>query len=170
MIFPPSVPKPVYGATRFFRCFEPVRKGYCTADARLMFFGNGRLYSKLTRANVFEKGGCTLSFCGGNWFLWCLIKYLEGNQIFAFIKSGSMLIECFELSQNFAFIPNFVLSKKTTHSHNPIASLSMSVITYCQQKNSLRIYTRPHIRLCYAWSSQRFKSLPSISCKTAAST
>ena len=55
--------------------------------------------------------------------------------------------------------------KKATHSHNPIASLSMSVITYCHQKNLLRVRTKPHIRLCKDWSSQRFKSLPSILCK-----
>ena len=59
----------------------------------------------------------------------------------------------------------FVLSEKATHSHNPIASLSMSVITYCHQKNPLRVRTKPYIRLCYAWSSQRFKSLPSILCE-----
>ena len=60
---------------------------------------------------------------------------------------------------------NFVLSEKATHSHNPIASHSMSVITYCHQKNLLRVRTKPHIRLCKDWSSQRFKSLPSILCK-----
>ena len=59
--FPFFVPKPVYGATRFFGCFEPVRKGYCSADARPLFSENGLLYCKLTRANVFEKGGCSLS-------------------------------------------------------------------------------------------------------------
>ena len=51
--FPALVPKPVYGATHFFGCFEPVRKGYCSADARLIFFENRMLYSKLTGANVF---------------------------------------------------------------------------------------------------------------------
>ena len=56
VIFPPSVPKPAYGATRFFGCFEPVRKGYCSADARLMFFGKGLLYSKLTGASRIRKG------------------------------------------------------------------------------------------------------------------
>ena len=60
---------------------------------------------------------------------------------------------------------NFVLSKKATHSHNPIASLSMSVITSCHQKNPLRDRTEPNIQFCYAWSSQRFKSLPSILCE-----
>ena len=37
------VPKPVYGATHFFGCFEPVRKGCCSADARPLFFENGML-------------------------------------------------------------------------------------------------------------------------------
>ena len=60
---------------------------------------------------------------------------------------------------------NIALSKKATYSHNSIASLSMSVITYCHQKNPLRVRTKPYIRLCYAWSSQRFKSLPSILCE-----
>ena len=41
--FPFFVPKPVYGATRFFGGFEPVRKGYCTADARSLLFENGML-------------------------------------------------------------------------------------------------------------------------------
>ena len=50
---PTLVPKPVCGATRFFGCFEPVRKGSCSADARPLLFENGMLYSKLTGANVF---------------------------------------------------------------------------------------------------------------------
>ena len=53
VILPALVPIPVCGATRFFGCFEPVRKGCCSADARLMFFENRMLYSKLTGANVF---------------------------------------------------------------------------------------------------------------------
>ena len=58
---PALVPKPVYGATHFFGCFEPVRKGCYSADARLMFFENGMSYCKLTGANVFKKGNCSLS-------------------------------------------------------------------------------------------------------------
>ena len=41
--FPTFVPKPVCGATRFFGCFEPVRKGSCSADARPLLFENGML-------------------------------------------------------------------------------------------------------------------------------
>ncbi len=54
--FPTFVPKPVYGATRFFGCFEPVRKGYCSTDARLMFFENGMPHCKLTGASRIQKG------------------------------------------------------------------------------------------------------------------
>ena len=61
VLLPSFVPTPVCGATRFFGCFEPVRKGYCTADARPMFFENGMSYCKLTGANVFKKGSCSLS-------------------------------------------------------------------------------------------------------------
>ena len=62
---PALVFKPVCGATRFFGGFEPVRKGYCSADARVMFFENGMLYCKLTGANVFKKGSYSLS-----WLRW----------------------------------------------------------------------------------------------------
>ena len=61
VLLPFFVPKPACVATRFFGCFEPVRKGCCTSDARLMFFENRMLYSKLTRRNVFKKGSCSLS-------------------------------------------------------------------------------------------------------------
>ena len=48
--FPALVPKPAYGATRFFGCFEPVRKGYCSADARPLLSETGMSYFKLTGA------------------------------------------------------------------------------------------------------------------------
>ena len=54
--FPTFVPKPVCGATRFFGGFEPVRKGYCSTDARLMFFKNGMSYCKFTGACRIQKG------------------------------------------------------------------------------------------------------------------
>ena len=43
VLLPFFVPTPVYGATLFFGCFEPVRKGYSRADARPLFFENGML-------------------------------------------------------------------------------------------------------------------------------
>ena len=42
------VPKPVLSAKRRRKGFESVRKGYRSADARLMFFEKGLLYCKLT--------------------------------------------------------------------------------------------------------------------------
>ena len=71
--FPAFVPKPVYGTTRFFGCFEPLRKGYCSTDARLMFFENGMPHYKLAEANVSEKGSCSLSLLGANSKLLCVV-------------------------------------------------------------------------------------------------
>ena len=56
VLLPSFVPKLVCGATHFFGCFEPVRKGYCSADARPIFFENGLLYYKLTGASRIRKG------------------------------------------------------------------------------------------------------------------
>ena len=78
--------------------------------------------------------------------------FRDKSGLLAFAQSGSMLIEKFDLSQSFAFFENSVLSKKATHFHNPIASHSMSVITYCYQKNPLRVRTELNIQFCYAWS------------------
>ena len=81
--FPALVPTPAYGATRFFGGFEPVRKGNCSTDARLILFENGLLYCKLTRANVFEKGGCSLSLLLWEFvFFGMLIKCLEVSHFF----------------------------------------------------------------------------------------
>ena len=55
VIFPFFVPISVCGETHFFGCFEPVRKGYCSADARPIFFENGVLYYKLTGASRIRK-------------------------------------------------------------------------------------------------------------------
>ena len=74
--FPAFVPKPVCDATHFFGCFEPVRKGYCSADARLIFFENGIPHCKLTGANVFKKGGCSLS-----WLRWEFVFAVCGLKV-----------------------------------------------------------------------------------------
>ena len=71
--FPAFVPQPVYGTTRFFGCFEPLRKGYCSTDARLMFFENGMPYCKLSAANVFEKNAARYICCGANSKLLCVV-------------------------------------------------------------------------------------------------
>ena len=54
--------KPVLPAKRRRKGFESVRKGYRSADARLMFFENGLLYCKLTAASAIQKGLLHVSF------------------------------------------------------------------------------------------------------------
>ena len=77
------VPKQAYGATRFFGCFEPVRKGCCGADARLMFFENGRPHCKLTGASRIRKRQLLVIFAAvGIYFCGVLIKCLEISQGF----------------------------------------------------------------------------------------
>ena len=89
MTFPALVPKPVYGAAHFLGCFEPVRKGYCTADARSLLFENGILYCKLTGACRIRKG-------------WLLVIFVAEEIYFC-----GTLIESFELNQGFAFPEKF---------------------------------------------------------------
>ena len=108
MIFPPFVPKPVYGATHFFGCFEPVRKGYCSTDARPLFFENGMSYCKLIGASRIRKGqllvilvAVGICFCG------MLIKCLEVSHFLAFAQSCGMLIESLDLKQSFEFPEKF---------------------------------------------------------------
>ena len=69
--FPALVPKPVCGATLFFGGFEPVRKDSCSADARPLFFENGKPHYKLTGAGHIRKGqllvifvAVRICFCG----------------------------------------------------------------------------------------------------------
>ena len=107
--FPAFVLKPVYGATRFFGCFEPVRKGYCSADARPLFFGNGLPHCKLTEASHIQKGWLLVIFVAvGICFCSVLIKCLEVSPRFlAFTQSCSALIESFDLSQSLVFVQKF---------------------------------------------------------------
>ena len=85
------VPKPVYGATRFFGCFEPVRKGYCSADARPIFFENGKPHYKLTGANVFEEGSCTLSLLRWEFdFAVCGLKFRDMPKFLLPFKTAAL--------------------------------------------------------------------------------
>ena len=59
--FPAFVPTPVCGATHFFGCFEPLRKGYCSTDARLMFFENGCCTASSHGEMYSKKDSCSLS-------------------------------------------------------------------------------------------------------------
>ena len=83
VIFPFFVPISVCGETHFFGCFEPVRKGYCSTDARPLLFENKLLYSKLTVVSRIQKG-------------WLLVIFVAVGICFC-----SMLIKCLEVSQGF---------------------------------------------------------------------
>ena len=50
------MPKPVLPAKRRRKGFESVRKGGCTANARLLFFEKEKVYCKLTVASAIRKG------------------------------------------------------------------------------------------------------------------
>ena len=76
-----------------------MQKGYCSADARPIFFGNGSLYYKLTGANVFEKKAARYLCCAGNLFFWYSDLMFRGKLRFlAFARNGGVLIESFDLS------------------------------------------------------------------------
>ncbi len=62
VIFPFFVPISVCGETHFFGCFEPVRKGCCSTDARPLFFENGKPHYKLTGAGHIRKGWLLVIF------------------------------------------------------------------------------------------------------------
>ena len=55
-----------------------MRKGYRSADARLIFFENGLLYCKLTVANDIRKGQLLVSFGAvGSWSFGALNRGLQ---------------------------------------------------------------------------------------------
>ena len=83
--FPVFVPKPICGATRFFGCFEPVRKGCCSTDARPLFFENGKPHYKLTGASHIRKGWLLVIFVAvGICFCGMRIKSFELNKFLQF--------------------------------------------------------------------------------------
>ena len=83
--FPALIPKPVCDATHFFRCFEPVRKGCCSADARPLLFGNGIPHCKLTEASHIQKGWLLVIFVAvGICFCGRLIEIFELNKFLQF--------------------------------------------------------------------------------------
>ena len=61
VLLPSFVPTPACGATHFFRCFEPVRKGDCSTDARPCFSKMGSCTTSSQGHVAFEKGSCSLS-------------------------------------------------------------------------------------------------------------
>ena len=111
MLLPSFVPKPVCGATRFFGCFEPVRKGCCSADARPIFFRKWVIVLQAHRGmSHLKRVTARYLCCGGNLFLRYADLMLRGKSrfcSFAFAKSSGALIENFDLSQNLAFPEKF---------------------------------------------------------------
>ena len=70
--------KPVLPAKRRRKGFESVRKGYRSADARLMFFEKELLCCKLTVASSIRKGLLHVSFGAvGSWSFSVLIQGLQ---------------------------------------------------------------------------------------------
>ena len=143
-------------------------KGLLYSRRKTDVFRKWNVVLQAYRGKCIQKGQLLVIFVAvGIWNFSMLIKSFEKCQSFCICPKLGMLIENSNLSQSFLFSKNSALSKKAPHSHNIIATLLQSVITYCYQKNPLRVRTKPHIRLCYAWSLQRFKSLPSILCEKA---
>ena len=72
------MPKPVLPAKRRRKGFESVRKGYRSADARLIFFEKQLFYSKLTVASGIRKGLLNVSFGAvGSWSFAALNRGLQ---------------------------------------------------------------------------------------------
>ena len=72
------LPKPVLPTKRRRKGFESVRKGYRSADARLIFFENGLLYCKLTVASGIRKGVLHVSLGAvGSWSFAALNRGLQ---------------------------------------------------------------------------------------------
>ena len=89
------MPKPVLPANRRRKGFESVRKGYRSADARLLFFEKELFDSKLTVASNIRKELLHVSF--------------------GVVRSGccGVLKKAFSLSDNFAGDVKAVLFRKT---------------------------------------------------------
>ena len=77
-VFRRLMPKPVLPAKQWSKGFESVRKGYCSADARLIFFEYGLLYCKLTVASGIRKGLLHVSF--GAVESWSFVALIWGLQ------------------------------------------------------------------------------------------
>ena len=72
------MPKPVLPTKRQRKGFESVRKGYRSADARLMFFEKELLYSKLTAASSIQKGLLHVSLGAvGSWSFFARLRGLQ---------------------------------------------------------------------------------------------
>ena len=87
------ISKPVLPTKRRRKGFESVRKGDCTADARLRFFENEKVYCKLTV-------GCR------RWNVWLLVSFVAVRS-----RCRCALKKVFSLSDNFAGAEKTPLSR-----------------------------------------------------------
>ena len=112
--------KPVLPANRRRKGFESVRKGYRSADARLLFFEKELFYSKLTVASNIRKELLHVSF--------------------GVVRSGccGVLKKAFSLSDNFAGDVKAVLFRKTKVFHLQKASrFALKNLSFSQPKHRL---------------------------------
>ena len=90
------MPKPVLPAKRRRTGFESVRKGYRSADARLMFFEKELFYCKLTAASDIRKGLLHVSLGAvGSWSFAALNRGLQNLGKFQKDLSLFVRICCF---------------------------------------------------------------------------
>ena len=127
VLLPSFVPKPACGATRFSDVLNRCERVIVVQTQDRYFPKLGCRTASSQGHVTFKKGSCSLS----------LLRW-----VFVFAVYSLRILH---KNQNSIFLRKFRSLKKVSHSHNPIASLSQSVITYCHQKNSLRVHTKPYI-------------------------
>ena len=130
------MPKLVLPAKRRRKGFESVRKGYRSADARLMFFENGLLYCKLTVASDIKKGLVHVSFGAvGNYCRGMLKKaFLFRFALHELKKTPLSRIKKIFISRNFT---NFTQNHFFTHKNffcTCLSSLSAKISIFTNQK------------------------------------
>ena len=168
--------KPVLPAKRRRKGFESVRKGYRSADARLIFFENGLLYCKLTAASAIPKGLLHVSFCAvGSWSFAVLKWVFSLSDCFAWAeKTPLSRIKKIFISRNFTNLTQGrFLRTKTSFAHAFLRcpqkfsfsqtkrfSFAESFTNY-PQKPPFFTYKKPFIRtnLFYCHPKQSFFAL-----------
>ena len=143
--------------------FESVRKGYRSADARLIFFENGLLYCKLTAASGIQKGLLLVSFVAvGNYCRGALKNSFSLSVSFAWVEKV-----CLFRKPKVFFRTNlsFLQSKVTLFHPPPPISTTLNLLF---AKNTAVLLLFALILCCKAGASHRFKSLPAIPGEVAA--
>ena len=130
------MPKPVLPTKRRRKGFESVRKGYCSADARLWFFEKELFYCKLTVASSIRKGllhvsfGAVRNYCRGmlkNAFLYRAALHEPKKRLYRESKKFS-LAETLRTSLKAAFL------RTKTSFCTCLSSLSAKTSIFTNQK------------------------------------